>query len=152
MSEDEDRAKIVAEALSWVKTPYVSGQMVKGPRGGTDCAMLLYGVYTVTEMISTIDPPEKYSPQWHLHQSDEKYMKYVLRHAHEIPGPPEPGDIVMFKIGHVFAHGAIVVEWPKVIHAVGKESVLPCDISKNTTGRRALARVEQKFFSLWKPK
>ena len=68
----------------------------------------------------------------------------------EVKGPPErmplAGDFVMFKIGHLFAHGAIVVAWPTVIHAVGGAMVVPEDVSKNTTGKRALWLVPKHFF------
>jgi hypothetical protein len=80
-------------------------------------------------------------------------MKYVLQFAKEVAGPserePKAGDFVMFKIGFAFAHGAIVTQWPNIIHAVGNDRVEPEDVSKNTTGKRALWKVEKHFFSLW---
>ena len=142
------RPKIVEEAKTWIGTPYISGQCLKGYRGGTDCAMILVGVYGNLGLIPNNFKPEHYSPQWHVHRNEEKYLNYVLQFTKEVNWP-KSGDLVMFKIGHVFAHGAIVIEWPNVIHAVGGSKVLPCDVSKNTTGKRALALVPQRFFSLW---
>lgn len=145
------REKIVAEAESWIGTPYISNAVVKGRRGGTDCAMLLIGVYGNLGFVPKEFDPRPYAPDWHVHKNEEKYMEYVKRFADEVPGPPErmplPGDLVMFHIGRVFAHGAIITNWPNAIHAVAEDHVLPIDISKNTTGKRALARVPQKFFS-----
>ena len=34
-----------------------------------------------------------------------------MRHAIEILAPPQPGDVVVFRFGCCYAHGAIVVEW-----------------------------------------
>jgi cell wall-associated NlpC family hydrolase len=153
MDEAEARQAIVREAQTWIGTPYHSNALVKGPRGGTDCAMLLIGVYGNVGLIPKDFDPRPYPPQWHVHRNEEKYLNYVLEFVKEVDGPParipKPGDLVMFKLGRVFAHGAIVVDWPNVIHAIGDDRVLPEDISKNTTGKRAFANVPQRFFSLW---
>ncbi len=49
--------------------------------------------------------------------SAERYLEGLLRYAREIAGPPLPGDIALFRFGRTFSHGAIVVEWPRLIHA-----------------------------------
>lgn len=153
MKEDEIRARVVTEAKSWLGTPYLSNALVKGPRGGTDCAMLLLGVYRAAGLIGRDFVPPEYSPQWHLHRNEEMYMLVVKQFAREVSGPPErmpkPGDVVMFTMGRLLAHAAIVIDWPYVIHAVGGSKVRLDDISKNTTGKRALALVPKRFFSLW---
>lgn len=154
MNEQEAalRAAIVVEAWSWVGTPYVDNGMIKGPRGGTDCAMLLVGVYGSLGFVPKEFDPRPYPSDWHVHRNEEKYMNYVRSFADEVPGPPLrmplPGDLVMFKVGRVFAHGAIIVAWPNVIHAVGADRVLPEDISTNTTGKRALWRLDKTFFKV----
>lgn len=154
MTEADARAKIVLEAESWIGTPYVSNAMVKGKNGGgTDCAMLLIAVYGNLGLIPKEFDPRPYPPQWHVHRNEEKYIGGVLGFAKEVAAPPirapKPGDVVMFKLGRVFAHGAIIVDWPMVIHAIGNGVVMKEDVSKSTTGKRALARVPQRFFTLW---
>lgn len=153
MTEDEVaslRSKIVSEARSWIGTPYVSNGMIKGPRGGTDCGMFPVAVYASVGLVPKEFDPRPYPAEWHVHRSEEKYVEYILRFASEVDGPPMrlplAGDFVMFKIGQVMAHGAIVTDWPHIIHAVGNDRVLPEDISKNTTGKRALWLVPQRFF------
>lgn len=152
-NEAEGRAVIVAEAKTWIGTPYVSGQCFKGKRGGTDCAMMPVAVYAECGLIPKEFDPRPYSPQWHVHRNEEKYLDYILKFATEVPGPPKrmplPGDFVLFKIGLAFAHGAIILDWPNVIHALGGAMVVEEDISKNTVGKRALAIVPQRFFSCW---
>lgn len=154
MNEAEKRQIVVAEAKSWIGTPYVANGMIKGRRGGVDCAMFPLAVYANCGYIPKEFDPRPYSPQWHVHRNEEKYMKYVRSFSIEVPGPPGraplPGDFVLFKIGKLFAHGAIVTEWPFVIHALGDSFVLPEDISKNTTGKRALWLVPKTFFTLWR--
>lgn len=150
MTEEEARRAIVDEASTWVGTPYQSNAMVKG--GGTDCVMLLIAVYSKVGVMPHVDP-RPYSPQWHVHRSEEAYLTEVLKYATEVPGPPErmpkPGDVVMFKVGKVFAHAGIIVDWPNVIHAIGNSAVMREDVSKNLIGKRALALLPQRFFSLW---
>lgn len=148
MDEAEARAAIVREALAWVGTPYLSNAMVQGKAGGTDCVMLLVGVYKKVGLIPDIDP-RPYSPTWHVHRNEEMYMKGILTYAKEIAGPPLPADLVMFKIGKLFAHGAIVTAWPWVVHAIGGLTVMREDVSKNTIGKRALWLVPRRYFSLW---
>jgi cell wall-associated NlpC family hydrolase len=154
MTEAETRAAIVKEALEWVGTPYVSNGLVKGKKGGTDCAMLLVGVYANLGLIPKEFDPRPYPPQWHVHKNEERYMNYILNFAKEVAAPPEraplPGDIVLFKMSRVFAHGAIIIAWPRIVHAIGMDRVLPEDVSKNTTGKRALMLATKRFFSLWK--
>lgn len=153
MTEGEARAAVVAEAWSWVGTPYVPNGAVKGRRGGVDCARFPLAVYQAVGLVPKDFDPPHYSPQWHIHRSEEKYMAVVLRFAKEVSAPPKrevlPGDFVLFKIALAFAHGAIVVEWPHIIHAVSNAMVVPEDVSKNTTGKRALWQVPKHFFSLW---
>lgn len=148
-NETEARAAIVAEANDWIGTPYVSNAMVKGRRGGTDCAMFLVGVYSNIGIIPKEFDPRPYPAQWHVHRNEEKYLNYVMSFVKEIEGPPKPGDLAMFKVGKVFAHGAIVIEWPNVVHALGNDRVTPEDVSKSIIGKRALWTIEKRFFSLW---
>lgn len=148
MTEDETRAAIVAEAKSWIGTPYVDGAKVK--KAGCDCGQLLIGVYAGAGAIEDFDTGY-YSPQHHIHSKEERYMGFVLRYAKEIPGSPLPGDIVMFKIGKVYAHGGIVIGWPRIIHVFRLAKVMIEDVSLCTIGGRGLANLPRKFFSLWPP-
>ena len=108
------RAVVTAEAATWLRTPYHHMGRVKG--GGTDCLMLLAGVYEAAGVIPHIEVPF-YPPDWHLHRSVERYLDGLMQYAREVKGPPLPGDAVLFKFGRCFAHGAIVVGWPRLIHA-----------------------------------
>jgi len=116
------RAHVVAVARSWLGTPYHTGGRVKG--AGVDCLTLLAEVYREAGFTEHIAIPY-YSYDWHLHRGEERYLEGLLRHAREIDGPPEPGDIVLWRFGRCFSHGAIVVQWPTIIHAyVGRATTL----------------------------
>lgn len=108
------REQVVAEAETWLRTPYHHMGRVKA--GGTDCLMLLAEVYHAMGVIPPVDVPF-YPPDWNLHRNAERYLQGVMRYAREIEGPPQRGDVAVFKFGRCFAHGAIVVSWPRLIHA-----------------------------------
>lgn len=108
------RARVIAEAETWLRTPYHHMGRVKN--GGTDCLMLLAEVYEAAGVVPHIEVPF-YSPDWNLHREAERYLEGVLCHAREIDGSTQMGDVAVFKFGRCFAHGAIVVAWPRLIHA-----------------------------------
>ncbi len=153
--EARERAAVVTEARRWLGTPYHHEARVKGPQGGVDCAQLLIGVFSA---VGLIEPPaiEHYPPDWHLHRSAERYLATVLDHAREIEGPPLPGDVALWRFGRCFSHGAIVVDWPLVIHAyLGRPCVLE-DAAKavwlshvGESGEAGNRPRPRRFFSYW---
>lgn len=108
------RSVVIAEAETWLRTPYHHMGRVRG--GGTDCLMLLAEVYESAGVIPHIDVPF-YPPDWNLHRDAERYLEGLMPYAREIDGPPRGGDVAVFKFGRCFAHGVIVVSWPRLIHA-----------------------------------
>lgn len=149
---NEMRNEVIRVAKTWLNTPYVTNGCVKGLRGGVDCAMILIAVYAEAKVIEWFDP-RPYPDDWHLHKDEERYMNMVTKYAKEVNGvelrTPKPGDLVLFKIARTFAHGGIVSQWPSIIHARAPGKVFEEDISRNKSGKHALGRVEQKFFSHW---
>ena len=123
---DPRRAKVVAEAETWLLTPYHHMGRVKG--AGTDCLMLLAEVYEAAGVVPHVEVPF-YPPDWHLHRDAERYLDGVMRYAREIAGPPDLGDVAVFRFGRCFAHGAIVTRWPRLIHAYVRTGVTYGDAS-----------------------
>jgi cell wall-associated NlpC family hydrolase len=117
MSKEEAvmRAAIVAEALSWERTPYHHRAKIKGV--GVDCAMYPAAVFSAVGLIPDITP--EYSPQWMLHRDEEQFLGWVREYAVEIEREQVgPGDFAIWKFGRCYSHGAIVIDLPEVIHAV----------------------------------
>lgn len=127
----EWRQKACAEALLWVDTPYHHEAAVRGLLGGVDCAMLPLCVYSTTGLIPFLDP-RPYPADWHLHQVGERYREHVEQWATRIEGPPLPADFVLLRYGSVTKrphnHGAIVIDWPRVVHAVRMEKKVVCNV------------------------
>jgi cell wall-associated NlpC family hydrolase len=124
---DARRAAVLAEARSWIGTPYHHKGRVKG--AGVDCATILLEVYARAGVIPEIDVGH-YPMDWHMHRDEERYLNFVGRFAVEITHPPLPGDVVVWRFGRVFSHGAIVMAWPRVLHAYLGQRVREDDAAK----------------------
>ena len=114
-----ERQAVITEALTWVGTPYRGHSCIKGKRGGVDCGQLLYGVYHGLGLIPEIDLPTDYSLQVGQHQASTEYVSLVDRFFSPIEEAAVlPGDLVLYRIGHAYAHAGIIIEWPSfVVHA-----------------------------------
>jgi cell wall-associated NlpC family hydrolase len=152
MTTDPRGGCVVAEAVSWLRTPYHHMARVKG--AGADCLTLLAEVYEKAGVIPHVEVPF-YPPDWNLHHDAERYLEGVTRYAREIPycadnaplgvrvsggaalgREPQPGDVAVFKFGRCFAHGAIVLSWPRLIHAWHSAGVVYADATQGQLARR----------------
>lgn len=127
MSEAEQRAAFIAEARTWLGTPFRDQADVKG--GGVDCAMLLVRTAAATGLI-LIPPdnprwPRPYAPQWHLHREEEKFLNIVSQLGTEVEREPLPGDVIVYRVGRCFSHGGIILR-----SVQDEESALAVSLSK----------------------
>jgi len=145
MLTSEQRAAIVAEAKSWIGTPYRGWSRVK--RHGVDCGQLLAGVYINTgHLPATLQLPVDYSLQVAQHLADTAYISKVEEYMREIPEHEAgPGDVVVYKLGLAFAHAAIIVDWPgSVIHAMAHHGVT----FAHGANHPRLRKTTHKFYTL----
>ena len=140
--EKEQRAAVVDEAKTWLRTPYHDMARVKG--AGVDCGMLLLEVFERCGLIEHVDIGY-YAPDFYLHSSDPIYMKWVKTYTKEVNRQPLPGDIVLYNFGRSPAHGVIVVEWPIIIHAYKRYGIVSLDDA--TQGE--LPKRQAGIFSYW---
>lgn len=138
----EERQAVIKEATSWLGTNFHHQGRVKG--AGVDCVGILLEVYSEVGVISEYSP-DYYPQDWMLHRDDERYLREMLKFAHEIDGPPKPADVAMFKFARTFSHAAIVVEWPVCIHSYFSRGVELVDVTKDAQ----FFKREVKFFSAW---
>ncbi len=134
------REDVVAEARSWLGTPYHHQAQVKG--AGVDCGQLLLAVYAAVGVIPETDVGN-YAHDWHIHRSEEQYLSWVAKFAHQVE-TPKPGDIALFKFGRCVSHGAIVIKWPLVAHAYIRQG---CVLTL-ATGNELRDRLHS-FWSVW---
>ena len=123
MSLDAARAGVVAEARSWLGTPYHHMGRVKG--GGCDCLTFVAEVYERSGVLPHIDVGF-YRPDFMKHRGEERYLEGCLAHGVEVAAP-QPGDIALFRPRRwslVFCHSGIVTDWPEIIHAAPRYGVM----------------------------
>lgn len=109
------RAAIVIEAMTWLNTPYHHRARVKG--AGVDCAMILIGIFAGVGLIAEFEP-EDYPRDWMLHRAEDRFRNTIRRHAEQIDlAEVQSGDVALYLVGKCFAHGAVVIDWPLVLHA-----------------------------------
>jgi NlpC/P60 family putative phage cell wall peptidase len=118
------RARICAEALTWIGTPFHDLACVKGV--GVDCGQLIVGV---AKALGVLDPAwdcPPYSPERHLHQRED-LMSGLLEACGCTPVPWEarqPGDVLTFRFGLVVSHAAFLLPGDELVHAVVDQGVV----------------------------
>jgi cell wall-associated NlpC family hydrolase len=139
----EHCAAVIAEARSWIGTPWHSRARVKG--AGVDCAQFPAAVYEAAGLIPHIEP--EYSRQWALHQAHELYIEWVLKFADEIAFEQvRTADMGVFLFDKARSHGAIFTSRDTIVHAVYGMGVFEETVEGNEQIR---TRIETaRFFTI----
>lgn len=148
--EDGERAAVVAEARRWLRTPYHHRGAVLG--AGVDCLRSQIAWFSGAGLIEWFDPGP-YPADWHLHRSEERYADGVAAFCAEVAAEPPypPATILLFKHGRTFSHGALVSDWPMVIHAFADaEMVEEVDATLSPLLRLAGAPRPIRAFDFWR--
>ena len=147
MQPDEGRSAVLREAETWLLTPWHHRAHVKG--AGVDCGLFVVSVFIAAGLLGWDDLlpagarlPE-YPGDWMLHRSEERFLAGMRLFADPIAGPPQPADIAAWKYGRCYSHAAIVVAWPRVIHAYLPER----RVCWGDASRGQLAERPVRFFS-----
>lgn len=109
--------RIVAEARSWIGTPYRHQASLKGI--GCDCLGLIRGVWRAVHGDEP-EPVPAYAPDWAEASGRECLVEAARRHLIEIEAAAvAPGDVVLFRwrAGFPAKHAAIVSAPDLMIHA-----------------------------------
>lgn len=122
MTEQEERQSVVAEALTWEKTPYHPGARLKGV--GVDCGMLLLQVFENVGLVEHIEIP--YYPQdIACHSSVPMYLNWIKKYSREVKRDLLPGDVLVYQFpdAQVPHHAAIVITPEIGIHSYVRRGV-----------------------------
>jgi hypothetical protein len=94
----------------------------------------------------TVELPKYYSLCVAQHKEDTRYINLVETYMREIPeSEVGAGDVVVYKLGHAFAHAAFIIDWPRhVVHAWARYGVIGAD-GMNHPNLRGKSR---KFYTL----
>lgn len=141
MTHEEQREAVIKEALTWEKTPHHNGARIKG--AGVDCGQFPIAVYSAVGLMPDIQGL-RYSAQFHLHRDEEWYLKIADANGTRVE-KPQRGDFALYKIGRIYSHGAIVMNWPRIIHAW-----VHVGVTQDIGDQGHLARKDVLFFSPFK--
>ncbi|MBI1186919.1 MAG: peptidase P60 [Alphaproteobacteria bacterium] len=116
------RSAILAEARSWIGTPYRHQASVKGT--GCDCLGLVRGVWRALYGEEP-QPVPPYTPDWAEAQGAETLLDAATAHL-VAADAPAPGDVLLFRMaqGAPMKHAAIFAERDRVIHAYWGRAVV----------------------------
>jgi NlpC/P60 family putative phage cell wall peptidase len=134
------RERVMAEARRWIGTPYHHQGRVLGV--GVDCATLLCEVYEAAGVIPHVDPTP-YPADWHLHRTSERYLGWLEQYGREVE-TPRPGDVIIWRFGRCFSHGAILCDNEQIIH-----SYLDQGVRFENRYAEVFRGREVKYFTLW---
>lgn len=103
-------------------TPYHHHARRKG--AGVDCGMLIIASFVEAGALPDFDPGF-YTRDWHLHRGEEKYLSFVERYLTKVQeaeclsslGPILPGQVIVWKVGRTYSHGAVTTSSNSFVHA-----------------------------------
>jgi NlpC/P60 family putative phage cell wall peptidase len=118
-----DRSIIIAEARSWVGTPYRHQASLKGV--GCDCLGLVRGVWRDVFGREPETPPP-YTRDWAEANGRETLAEAAGRHMIATdPAAMRPGDVILFAFAASIPakHCAILVEPGRMVHCIESHPV-----------------------------
>jgi NlpC/P60 family putative phage cell wall peptidase len=135
-----NRSAIVAEARSWIGTPYRHQASVKGI--GCDCLGLVRGVWRALLGPEPERPPP-YARDWAEAAAQESLAEAAARHLVPLADPNAfaPGDVLLFRYRERYTakHAAIVTAADLMVHAHDGAAVAEVAISPWWRRRLAFA-------------
>lgn len=140
----QQRAAVVAQAATWLGTPYHHHGRIKG--AGVDCAMLLAEVYQACGLVPPLEPGH-YPHDWHLHRSQELFLAWVRHAGARQVQAPDVGDVGLWHYGRTWSHGSIVVAAgpvPMLVHAY-----IGLGVVRTAADEAPLAGRDVQWYSLW---
>src|ERR1700694_2268248 len=118
MSHEAERAAIIAEARTWLRTPWRHQADIKGV--GVDCAMLPLAIARALGHVPPDYDPRPYPENWFLHRKEELFIAQLEQYAHRITAEQlEPGDLILYRMWRTkgACHAGMVVDAEYIIHA-----------------------------------
>lgn len=134
--------RVVAEAVSWIGTPYIHQASVKG--AGTDCLGLLRGVWRAVLGPEPMSVPS-YTADWDEAAADEVLAKAAEQVLRRKPlQDAAPGDVLLFRMRDDFVAKHLGIQSrigaaAAFVHAYSGHAVVESPFSR-PWARRVVAR------------
>lgn len=131
----EKQQAVVAEARSWLGTPFFPFARVKGH--GVDCVNLAAGIYLALGVIQEFWPPP-YLMDEGIHSSTSKVLDYLRDNGRFVPvdKPEIAGDLLCLRIERIVYHVGVFIGGTSFMHVFKGESVMVSDVRDSTWSSR----------------
>lgn len=141
---EERRAALVAEARSWLGTPFSENCAVKGPAGGIDCVHYLAACHAAAGACAPVElpvQPVEHVRHWHEHHAESLILEWLGRP--EVRGrvrrlddgePMMIGDMPLLEVQRT-THHATICCGPELLHVA-----IPAGVVSHSTRDRELMK------------
>lgn len=159
-TEEQERAAVDVAAFAWTGTQFHHHAAVMRTAtdlGGIDCAHLLLEAHIGAGLVERF-PPEEYPADWHVHRNEERFVAKIEEYAKRVGDTDLPicergpdffvkkGNILIWRYGRTFSHGAIVSDWPMIIHASHPAG---CCLKESVMGQTLTETKPVRVYSYW---
>lgn len=150
---DTRRNKLLAEAASWLGTPFAENCAVKGEQGGVSCERYQLAVHAATGACPELQLPVlpvEVVRRWHEHHPESLVMQWLqhpeirgrVRRVDE-NGPKMIGDLAVMKVQHTEHHLALWAgDW--LYHVA-----IPAGVVRHSTRDPQLRRAIRCFYRIY---
>lgn len=150
----ERQAAFLAEAWSWLGTPFRENSAVKGPEGGVDCVRFAMAVHEACGAVAGAKievMPVEWIRGWHQHHPESRVLDFFqqpsirrrLKRVETDEDQPMVGDIVALQVGQCVHHVGL---WcgPEVLHVA-----IPVGVVRISAGDPLLVKHQAKYFRIY---
>lgn len=153
--EADGRTAFIAEALSWIGTPFADKCRIKGRNGCADCVNLPAEAAFGIGLLPRVEIPD-YPPRWMLRKSEPEWLLDFLTDmlGMQETADPKPGDLHAYQFGWKFSHLAIRSSPSEIVHAYAATHMVIVSrideplLTHIPLGKSLLPR-PVKYFDLW---
>jgi cell wall-associated NlpC family hydrolase len=124
-----DRSELIEEACSWVGTPWIHNQALKGV--GTDCIQFIVVLGKMVGSVPESYNSPKYNRDWALHNGRSILLEEMKKFCDKISiDKMLPGDIIITNQGLCASHAAFYIGDDLVIEARIRGGVVRSSLNK----------------------
>ncbi|MCA1995918.1 MAG: C40 family peptidase [Armatimonadetes bacterium] len=137
---DDVNWTLVAAAQRWRGTPFREHARVC--QGGADCVQLVAALLEETGLTGHLELPADYVVDVGEHAGRSPLLAWFMARPEwagtSDPAEVRPGDVLLFRLGHVAGHAGVALGRGRFVHCLRGHGVLFSDLADPTYARRFL--------------
>ena len=133
-----DEKTLLQEIESWIGTPWIHGQSLKGV--GTDCVRFICSIGKFAGWVAPDYIVPVYNQDWALHNTVSILETEIQKFARAVSRPYQIGDVFLFVYGKCASHAGFYIGKGNMIHAYQRRGVI----------KSPVRHYMNKFHSVWR--